>query len=169
MGLVPGHASAVEVLPGVELLDVTVTGPGLPDPVVLPEDQALQFAKAWIGITIVPPQVATPSKDAQIYKVRLSLSTNVASGAGNVLVAWDGKAGWLSGGDLLARSEYVPAPPESIAALEGVLPEATTMPTKDEESSGSPTWVLGVGLLIGLVAVVVIVALVVRRGRRSAE
>ncbi len=177
-GVAPRNANAVEVLPGVDLVKATVRGPGLPEPVVLDDVQGVQFTKAWIGLTIAPPQIDKPSKEAQIYKVRLSLASNAVNGSGDLLLAWDGKAAWLSGGNLKARNEFVPAPPAAIDALKAVLPDRSTieaLPDRStieatsEESSKNSKAVLVVGLLIGLVAVGVIVAFVLRRRQRSAS
>jgi LPXTG-motif cell wall-anchored protein len=159
LGGFAGVARAEEILPNVDVQGATVTGPGLRQPAELDESAATDFVKGFLATGIFNPKIATLPSGASVYTVKYTVVTS-AGGAptvGTAKFAWDGQQGWVSGGDLLTKQQFIVAPPATTRAVQKVLDANGVVPEPADDSSSTVVWlvVAGVVVLIGVVGIVV--------------
>jgi hypothetical protein len=168
VALSAGTAGAGEVAPGIRVTGGNVAGPGLSHTVDLSEAEATAFVKGFLASGIFKPQVQQPPSDADVYTVHYLLAT----GSGGVPTAvtakfaWNGDEGWVSGGDLYTRGQYIKSPPATTQAVQAVLDANGVKPTAPTSSDSNAWWWIVGGVLV--LAVVVVVLLLVRRRRVAA-
>ncbi|MBM3675071.1 MAG: hypothetical protein FJW88_08965 [Actinobacteria bacterium] len=179
--LVPGAAHADEIMPGVDVLSVTVTGPGLAEPVRMTDEDAATFMKGLVGGGVFVPEIERPPEDAKIYTARYETMVKDNPGKGKILFAWDGTSGWVSGEGLLEKRQYMIAGTATVEAMADVLAQVQDHPGQDPASNdaasssqdadddgfGLAPVELGIGVAVAVILVGWVVWLLMRRRRAS--